>query len=391
MRNRRFKLLLLFIVALAASATIINRGEATSALAGAGTIAEDETVIFFPTSSRLSDDGRAWTVPIHGWIFEPETDSLVRKATLKLLAKSLGLEEHAAEDETFQHRAAAFLVDNERSKRLSIRIGDEQFTLNESGPNGHFEATLTLPVETISRLEQDGHIENGWLRFYAVTGEDDARVFEGSVQLIGSQGISVISDIDDTIKISEVVDRSALLANTFLKPFRSVDGMAETYQRWAGRGAVFHYVSASPWQLYEPLTDWMRADGFPRGSMHLKIFRWKDSTFFDLFKSPEEIKPAAIEPILRASPQRRFILVGDSGEKDPEIYGSLAREHPEQVVRIFIRNVTNQGADAERYRRAFADVPAEKWQIFDKAEQLEAFDPASISNAAKTTSGSSGE
>ena len=89
----------------------------------------------------------------------------------------------------------------------------------------------------------------------------------------------------------------------------------------------------------------------------------------DLFASAEVIKPQAIEPILAAFPRRRFVLVGDSGEKDPEVYGALARTHPDQIVRIFIRDVTDEPADAERYRRAFVDVPAEQWMIFkDPAE-----------------------
>ena len=67
----------------------------------------------------------------------------------------------------------------------------------------------------------------------------------------------------------------------------NVPGMAEAYDRWSKAGGVtFHYVSASPWQLFAPLEGFVRSNGFPAGSFNLKSFRWKDRSFFDLFKSP---------------------------------------------------------------------------------------------------------
>jgi phosphatidate phosphatase APP1 len=62
--------------------------------------------------------------------------------------------------------------------------------------------------------------------------------------------------------------------------------------------------------------------------------------------------------------------VGDSGERDPEIYGGLARTFPDQVSSILIRNVTDQSADDPRYRDAFRGVPRERWRIFDDAAEL---------------------
>jgi phosphatidate phosphatase APP1 len=77
-----------------------------------------------------------------------------------------------------------------------------------------------------------------------------------------------------------------------------------------------------------------------------------------------ETKTPMIEAVFDDFPKRKFILVGDSGEKDPEIYGGLARKRAGQVQRILIRDVTNESADAERYRQAFADVPREMWTVF---------------------------
>jgi hypothetical protein len=340
--------------------------------AGWGQIRNDETVVFFPTFGH-QEDGE-WVLPIHGWIYEGEEDGRVRAAAIRLFASALGLDPAAADTAIFRARAGSFVVDNERLKLVSIKFGERVLTAERSGANGHFRGQLRLPAAEVEALLAAQPSADRRLAFQAVTSEGDHREFAGSVHLLGPEGISVISDIDDTIKISQVTDRQALLKRTFLLPFEAVPGMAELYQRWAARGAAFHYVSSSPWQLYQPLAEFMQQERFPASSFHLKVFRLKDSSFFDLFASPTETKPLVLEPILRQFPRRRFILVGDSGERDPEVYGALARRFPSQVLRIFIRDVTGESPASPRYRDAFRELPPDRWQIFQDANQIR-FDP----------------
>ncbi len=325
-------------------------------------IKPDEQVVFFPTAARQSPDGKHWLVPIHGWIYEPQENQVVRKALLGALGRGLGRSGLPPIDE---HRVGLFLVDNERGKRISIQLGDQVHVLDASGPNGHFTHTIQLSLEAARGLAGDGP-----LRFHAVSRDDDSRRFAGVAHLVSATGISVISDIDDTIKITEATDTAKTLANTFFGPFRAVEGMEKVYRRWAEAGVVFHYVSSSPWQLYGPLSDFMRQTGFPDGSFHLKHFRIKDSSFWDLLADPGETKAAFIEPILAAYPKRQFVLVGDSGQKDPELYGQIARQHPDQVLRIYIRDVTGEPADSPRYEEAFRAIPRDKWLLFDDPQQL---------------------
>ncbi len=203
----------------------------------------------------------------------------------------------------------------------------------------------------------------------AILKPDDTRCFNGQIFPLEAEGVSVISDIDDTIKITEVRNKEATLRNTFLREFQAVPGMADFYQALArSNGAAFHYISASPWQLYEPLAALVASNGFPAGTFELKEFRWKSRKFFNLFASPEKYKPGVIEPLLKQFPQRKFILIGDSGERDPEIYGALARKFPEQITQIYIRDVTDEAAESERYKKAFQAVPRANWQIFLRAD-----------------------
>ncbi len=333
-------------------------------------IKDDEVVVFYPTYTHQVDNGRAWSVEIHGSIFEPEEGSVTREATLGLLRRSLGLTRVQTDTELFKKRARAFLVDNERGKRITIRLGGEVYEAGTSAANGHFHGTLKLPDAEVQRLLSADSANSDWLVFQAVTRPDDGRRFAGRAQRIGPQGLSVISDVDDTIKISMVTDRRELVRNTFLRPFKPVEGMSAIYRKWAQAGAAFHYVSASPWQLYGPLSDFLRAQDFPPGSFHLKLFRLKDASALELFASQEGYKSKVIEGILADFPERGFILVGDSGEQDPEIYGALARRHPGQIVRILIRDVDGSTKAHPRFQAAFQGIPGDRWRVFRDPEEL---------------------
>ena len=139
-----------------------------------------------------------------------------------------------------------------------------------SGTNGHFQGMLHLSAMEVEQLLAEQEAEGEFLSFEALTRESDDRRFVGRVQLVGQTGLSIISDIDDTIKHSQVGDHKAVLANTFLHEFKPVPGMPELYHECAQKGVVFHYVSGSPWQLYLPLSEFLVAEELPLGSFDLK-------------------------------------------------------------------------------------------------------------------------
>ena len=331
---------------------------------GQSPIKGDELVLFFPTLGHRVVGGESWELEVHGWIFESEP----RTAFLGLVRRALGIEKEeltAEETALFKERARWFLTDNERNKKIKVEIAGQTFALTNSGANGHFAGRLKIAAKPGAALETER------ISFRAITRESDERVFAGEAVLLGAEGLSVISDIDDTIKVTNVRDRHELLRNTFCRPYRSVPGMVDVYRAWAtNHGAQFHYVTAGPWQLFAPTEEFTRTNGFPAGTFHMKLFRWKDETVMNLFESPHLYKRAVIAPLLERYPARRFVLVGDSGEKDPEAYGDLARKHPKQVARIFIRDVTGEAPDDKRYRKAFDKLPAELWKIFREPSEI---------------------
>ena len=163
-----------------------------------------------------------------------------------------------------------------------------------------------------------------------------------------------------------------------MREFVAVEGMPEVYRRWQDLGAAFHYVSSSPWQLSACLCQFLGAAGLPAGSMHLKLFRLKDSTPLGRLPSRKRSKRRKIEQILADFPARRFVLVGDSGERDPEVYAEVARRRPAQVAGIVIREVPAKAApDKVRARllRLARRLPSSPFTVFRSPDELADLEP----------------
>ena len=329
-----------------------------------GAVSADEQVIWFPTVGHLSDDRKHLIADIHGWVFEPEDDDAVRAVVVAGLRKTLGLAADAPESSLLDRRVRAFLVDNERGKELEIRYGLRRFKLPPTGSNGSVLAEIKVPMLIVG-------VGSRW-QFQTVLPAGDDREFLGVVHYLSSRGLSVISDIDDTIKVSHVTDKAELMRRTFLEEFEAVPGMVELFQRWhQDNQAKFHFVSGSPWQLYPELAKFAKNAGFPDATYYLRSVRFKDKSALELVGDPIAFKVGKIAPLIERFEKRRFVLVGDSGEKDPEVYGEIARRFPKQVVRIFIRNVTREDPKSQRFRDAMRKVPHDVWLVFDRPDGLQ--------------------
>ncbi len=322
-------------------------------------IKTDEFIQFLPTLGNRAIDG-SWQTDIHGFVFEKENRSM----PVHLFESAIGLkigELQPEEKEIFKERARLFLIDHERNKTVVIENKERRYRIGTSRPDGHFNGTIRFADSDADIQRRTG---SSIFSYQAAINPVDSRIFSGKVFLLEKEGISIVSDIDDTIKISEVRDRTKLLRNTFARVFRPAPGMAAWYRKMEEKNASFHYVSASPWDLSPAILAFIQEEHFPEGSVHLKSFRWKDESFFNLLASPIEYKLGEIVPILQRFPLRKFILIGDSGEKDPEVYGEIARRFPAQILHIFIRDVTDETAAADRYVIAFRAVPPDMWEIF---------------------------
>lgn len=153
---------------------------------------------------------------------------------------------------------------------------------------------------------------------------------------------AVVSDLDDTVIRSNVPNLIKLLFNTLFKnahtrlPFA---GVAEFYQALqAGTNNTFnpiYYVSNSPYNLYDLLTDFFKIRGIPEGPLFLRDFGLSRHYLVD----SKRHKKKQITTLLDLYPNLPFILIGDSGEHDPDIYAEIVRDYPNRIKAIYIRDV----------------------------------------------------
>jgi hypothetical protein len=327
----------------------------------ASKIKADEQVILFRSSGWYDEQERRWNLPFHGWVFEPEVASGWRNFAIRKIREKAGQRVHITNEKIFERRARMFLVDNERWKRFHLYAGDLVARSRRSGPNGHFYGEFTLEEEPSPDVQ--------WREVETDPREGDEQPFKGEIQMVPPEGLSVISDIDDTIKLSCVRDRTKLLDYTLNKPFEAIPGMVKYFKQLVAEGAAFHYVSSSPWQLYDELRLFMDEHGFPKGSFDLKHLRVKDRSLTKLMASPLKTKVPVIERIIARYPRRRFILVGDSTEQDAEVYAKVAETYADQIERVYIR-LDDPNEDIDRFNRLFKTWKEDSWQVFSHAADL---------------------
>jgi len=311
---------------------------------------DEEQVTFYPAYGYR--EGTLWKIPMRVWVHEPR--ALVENVIARV-AKSLG-DLDAKEIDNFKTRIADFVADNESGEKVVFKFDhdadDEEYRVQaadgsfpESERNGLIEGFITLSEIKAQKLLLSQRSLNNRLTYRAVSQEHRG---SGRIQFIAPQGRSVISDIDDTIKITEILaGAKAVIRNTFFCDFAAVPGMAKMYRELGD--AAFHYVSGSPYQLYRHLAAFLfKAEtGFPEGTFHLKTIRtnllsaasWEDLQDLVGEHATFNQKIAQISEIMARFPGRKVILIGDSGEKDPEVYREIQKKFPAQVEEIRIRDL----------------------------------------------------
>ena len=158
----------------------------------------------------------------------------------------------------------------------------------------------------------------------------------------------VISDIDDTVLISNATNKFRLLYSTLFKHVsarKAFPGVSDLYRRLRKGDSgeqtnPFFYVSSSHWNLFTFLTTFFQLNTLPQGPLLLKRTAGIKSSILSV--GNHDHKEKGILKILQQFPDTPFILIGDSGQKDAEIYSSIFEKYPERIKEIYIRDVTKR-------------------------------------------------
>lgn len=236
-----------------------------------------------------------------------------------------------------------FESDEVPAQPLSLRFeGVEQATVTDH--EGYYTASL-VPTRPLG--------EALWENASASLPDGRLNTPQPVLQVAPGPGIGVISDIDDTVLQSGITHWKTAAQLTFLHNARTrkpLEGVARLYRALQagadgrGRTPIF-YVSSSPWNLYDLLEDFMELNGIPAGPMFLRDLGTDEGKFLKTRGHGHKLERA--NALIARFPERRWVLLGDSGQADAELYAEAARTHGDRIAAIYIRDVDPE-ADSDR-------------------------------------------
>lgn len=226
--------------------------------------------------------------------------------------------------------------------RVEITFNNQSTTV-ETDEQGLFETEIKLKKE----------LKSGWYDVtYQVLDEivEDQEPLEekGEVLIVDkSNQYIVVSDVDDTILIShatQTLRKLRLILTKNSKTRLPFVGVAAFYKALnTGNPPQFNnhifYVSSSEWNLYDFLEDFCEVRNIPKGPFMLQELK---TSLWKLIKSgggTHSHKKDKILHLMDIYPDQKFILIGDSGQRDAALYKSITEERPHQVLTIYIRDV----------------------------------------------------
>jgi len=230
--------------------------------------------------------------------------------------------------------------------RLLVRYPGGEREL-QADAKGYFEAAFELQRP----------VAEGWCEVFYTLLEPQRKgvppaTATGSVLIPGRGAqFGVISDMDDTVVQTDVtrwlrVLSTVLFGNAYTRlPFGGVSAFYRALQRGTqGVSNPLFYVSSSPWNLYDLLLAFLKIEKIPVGPLLLRDWRGGGGEFFPA--EHNAFKRGEVRRILETFPELPFILIGDSGEEDPEIYGEIVRAFPGRILAVYIRNVSGEARSA---------------------------------------------
>lgn len=270
-----------------------------------------------------------------------------------------------------------FETDEVRNSPLKISFSNGVTVKGFTDNDGYY-----LIDENIDGLQKLAN-EEGWVNFELSFADTNLKrkillknKFPGEM-LIPSEyaKFGVISDIDDTILHTGVVSslKWKVIINTMFKRAtkrRQLEGASDFYMKLhqgiTGKevNPIF-YVSHSPWNLYRYLELFLKTNNFPKGPLLLRSM-----ASFRMRKKNDEKpqKQKEISNLLKSYPHMSFILIGDSGEKDGDIYKEISRLFPGRIKAIYLRSV-NHSKRMERIENLFVDFKDIPFLVVHKTEE----------------------
>lgn len=345
-------------------------------------------VLNIPGYANWTEAG--WNARIHGNVYKQpnisrsKLDSLANKFLIGVDIDELP---ESQQDQARNLTAEIFVVQQSNESVAMHFVNNVDVRPDASG--GVINAkggvqSVELPYRTTSEGDFDA-----WLTLRNTTGPNGGYLMAGNatdhiqalnvytngtnsgnatMYFVPPTGFTIVSDIDDILRVTKIYDPKEGLLNSFARPFVAWEDMPEIYANWSATipNFHFHYLTTTPEQITRNYMEYIFKT-YPLGSFDTRPLNFSDVS------ATLAIRRALLDKIFQTYPGRRFVLMGDTTNSDVmKDYPQLAKDYPGQVQCIFLRNTTaTDDTDLFPYDTSgFEGLDQKQYMFFVNADDL---------------------
>ncbi|KAJ5719893.1 hypothetical protein N7493_006771 [Penicillium malachiteum] len=297
-----------------------------------------------------------WNVRFHGNVYkQPNTSvsELNKLANVFLVNTSISDLPESQQAQARNLTAEIFIVQqsNVAVDTIHIEPAPSQGSSGQPGGGGSSNTTggtqnVTLPYNTTVEGDFDTFvtIDSNGLDAGNETSAiqrlntfvDGATIGNGTAYLVPPTGLTVVSDIDDILRVTKIYEPEQGLLNSFARPFTAWENMPDIYRNWSTSlpNMHFHYLTTTPEQITRNYMQFIY-DNYPGGSFDTRPLNFSDVS------ATLSIRKFLLQKVFETFPERKFILIADTSNSDVmRDYPEMATDFPGQVQCIFLRNTS---------------------------------------------------
>ncbi|KIW75140.1 hypothetical protein Z517_11912 [Fonsecaea pedrosoi CBS 271.37] len=247
--------------------------------------------------------------------------------------------------------------------------GEQVVTLPDpTTPEGDFDVFIPIDNNSFTLASGTGDVPPQRLNVYA----QGADTGNATSYLVSDQGLTIISDIDDILRVTKIYEPKEGLLNSFARPFTPWMNMPDIYRNWSVSlpNMHFHYLTTTPEQITRNYMQFIY-DTYPGGSFDTRPLNFSDVS------ATLSIRKFLLDKIFQSFPHRKFILVADTSNSDVmRDYPEMATQYPGQVQCIFLRNTssTDPGDKFPYNTEGFKNLNQQSYMFFRVPDDLAGLD-----------------
>ncbi|KAF7539007.1 hypothetical protein G7Z17_g12509 [Cylindrodendrum hubeiense] len=354
--------------------------------------AQPTQVLNIPPYANWTDAG--WSVRVHGnvyklpnvsqdkiddlanvFLIDTEVDELSDsgKAQARNLTRSIFVVQQDDESVTVDFVNNFQVADG--SGVVSAKGGSQKIKLPyNTTEEGDFDTFVTLRNTSDSGGYLTPGNETSRVQAINLYAEGTNNNGNSTAYLVPTEGITIISDIDDILRVTKIYEPKEGLLNTFARAFTPWRNMPDIYANWSTSlpETHFHYLTTTPEQGTRNYMEFIY-DTYPLGSFDTRPLNFSDVS------ATLAIRRFLLDKVFQTFPNRRFVLVADTSNSDVmKAYPALYKDYPGQVQCIFLRNTsaTDEGDRFPYNTEGFKDIPQERYMFFKVPDDLRNLDIA---------------